>query len=73
MLSNVSILNVKVRYFTTLRELAGSAEEEIETESHASLANLVETLASKYGKDARTYSYHKEEKLIRPFISWLMA
>jgi len=52
-------LRVKVRYFTTLRELAGSAEEELEIEDSATLANLIEEVASKYGKEARNYLYHK--------------
>jgi len=66
-------LNVKVRYFTTLRELAGSAEEELEIEDGGTLADLIKEVASKYGKEARSYLYHKGEKdKVDPSIYFLI-
>jgi len=64
-------LRVKVKYFTTLRELARSSEEEIEIESDSSLGNLIEKIATKYGKEAHNYLYHKEGK-IDPSIYFLV-
>lgn len=57
----VRIMGVKVRHFTTLRELSGSAEEEIELEADASLARLIATVAGKHGKAAREYLYHDDK------------
>jgi len=54
-------LRVKVRYFTTLRELAGSAEEELEMGDDTSLADLIREVASKYGKEAHNYLYQNGE------------
>ena len=68
--AGVKILRVKVRYFTTLRELAGTAEDEIEIEDAAPLSRLVEEIASGYGKEARSYLYHEEE--IDPSIYFLV-
>jgi len=50
-------VRVKVRYFTTLRELAGTPEERLALRDGATLADLIETIASKYGKEARDYLY----------------
>ena len=52
---------MKVRYFTTLRELAGSSEEELELEANASLAKLIARVADKHGKAARDYLYHDDK------------
>jgi len=54
-------MKVKVRYFTTLRELAGSAEEEIELEVDASLARLIARVAIAHGNAARDYLYHDDK------------
>jgi len=57
----VLILKAKVKYFTTLRELSGSAEEEINIENGGTLADLIKEVASKYGEEASNYLYHKGE------------
>ncbi len=54
-------LKVKVKYFTTLRELAGSPQEELEVAHDATLADLIRKIATKYGKEARTYLYHRDQ------------
>ena len=51
---------VKVRFYTTLRELAGSREEELTIKEDSTLADLIEVIASKYEK-ARNYLYQKGE------------
>lgn len=62
---------VTVKYFTTLRELAGCMEENVEIESGASLADLIGKIATKYGKEAKYYLYHDREK-IDPSIYFLV-
>jgi MoaD family protein len=56
-------LRVTVRYFTTLRELAGNTEEKMEMEGGATLAGLIAKVASKYGEEARNYLYHEETRI----------
>ena len=66
-------LKVKVRYFTTLRELAGKPEEEWEIEDSRTLGGLIENVASKYGKEARDYLYHESKSgKIDPSIYFLI-
>lgn len=64
-------MRVKVKYFTTLRELAESAEEEIEIEDGGTLGDLIEEVTSKFGKKARNLLrlYHKE---VDPSIYFLI-
>ncbi|MEM2111521.1 MAG: MoaD/ThiS family protein [Candidatus Bathyarchaeia archaeon] len=64
-------MKVKVRYFTTLRELAGTNEEDMEIDNYATLADLIKKVASKYGKEAREYLYRKDGK-IDPSIYFLV-
>jgi molybdopterin synthase sulfur carrier subunit len=59
----VPILKVKIRYFTTLRELAGRKEEEIKMKNGAHLSDLIEKITRKYGIQARDYLYDKNKKL----------
>ncbi|MEM2111613.1 MAG: MoaD family protein [Candidatus Bathyarchaeia archaeon] len=51
-------MRVRVKYFTTLRELAGSAVEEMEIDDGATLADLIKKIALKYGEEARKYLYY---------------
>ena len=64
---------VKVRYFTTLRELAGRAEEVFELRDKACLVDLIEIIASRYGDEARRYLYADEDqKIIDPSVRFLI-
>jgi len=56
---SAKVLRARVRYFTTLRELAGSSEEELEIEDGGDLGDLIREIALKYGKEARDYLYIK--------------
>ena len=56
-------MRIKVRYFTTLRELAGNIEEEMNIDDDMTLAQLIEEVALRYGEKARAYLYHKEETI----------
>jgi len=68
--SRNSMVKVKVKYFTTLRELAGTLEEKIILKDGAILADLIEIIASKYGEEARNYLYKKGK--IDPSIYFLI-
>jgi len=61
---------VRARYYTTLRELAETPEERITLSNRATLADLIETVASKYGEEARNYLYKKGK--IDPSIYFLI-
>lgn len=66
-------LKVKVRYFTTLRELARRAEEDFELEDRILLKDLIEIIALKYGDEARRYLYADEKhNLIDPSLRILV-
>jgi len=64
-------VKVTVKYFTTLRELSKCTEEKLTLEDDATLAVLIEKIASKYGKEARNYLYQKEGK-VDPSIYFLI-
>ena len=67
-----SVLIVKVRFYTILREIAGSREEELTTKEDLTLADLIEVIASKY-KNARKYLYQKGEvRKTEPSIYFLV-
>jgi len=70
MKSKNDMIKVKVRYFTTLRELAGVPEEKITLKDEATLADLIKTIASKYGKEAQDYLYTKGK--VDPSIYFLI-
>ena len=55
-------MKVIVKYFTTLRELAETTQEEFEVAEGITLASLISKIAAKYGKEAREYLYHKDRK-----------
>ena len=65
-------MKIKVRYFTTLRELAGTKEEELEMKEGSSLAELVEKVSLKYSKEAFDYMHVKESGKIDPSIHFLV-
>jgi len=67
----VWLLRARVRYFTTLHELAGSAEEELEIDEGSVLADLIKEVALRYGKEARHYLYYDDEK-VDPSIYFLI-
>jgi len=69
----VETMKVKVRYFTTLRELAGKPEEEWEIEDSRTLGNLIENVAAKYGEEAHNYLYDESKSgKVDPSIYFLI-
>jgi len=65
-------LKIKVRYFTTLRELARTMEEEIEMKNGATLVDLLEKIVLKYGETAFNYLYDEKSGAIDPSIQFLV-
>ena len=65
-------MKIKVRYFTTLRELAGNKEEEMEIKEGSALADLIEKIALNYGEDALNYLYAEGTRVIDPSIQFLV-
>jgi len=64
------MVKVRVRYFTTLRELAETPEERITLKEDATLVDLIGIIVSKYGKEAQDYLYKKGK--IDPSIYFLI-
>jgi len=48
---------VTVKFFTTLREITGKKEEQIEFSKTATVESLLEQLSKKYGKEFNDYVY----------------
>lgn len=69
---DVKIMNIKVRYFTTLRELVGTREDGLELMDGSNLAELLETISIKYGTTAFTYLHVTESGIIDPSIKFLI-
>jgi len=65
-------LKIKVRYFTTLRELARTMEEEIEMENGTTLVDLLEKIVLKHGEAAFNYLYDRKSGAIDPSIQFLV-
>lgn len=65
-------LEIRVRYFTTLRELAKTPEEEMKMEDGSTLAKLVKKIALKYGEEAFNYLYDKGSGKTDPSIQFLV-
>jgi len=55
--SKKASINVKVKFFTTLREIVGKKEEQIELSSSFTLKALLKLLSKKYGRDFEDYVY----------------
>ena len=65
-------LKIKVRYFTTLRELARTTEEEIEMENGTTLVDLLEKIVLKYGEAAFNYLYDRKNGAVDPSLQFLV-
>jgi len=50
-------INVRVKFFTTLREIVGKKEEQIELSGSATLETLLKQLSKKHGKEFVDYVY----------------
>ena len=48
---------ITVKFFTTLREITGKREEQIEFSRNTTLESLLKRLSKKYGKEFNDYIY----------------
>lgn len=65
-------MKVRVRYFTTLRELAGIREEELVMKGGGILIELIEKVTSKYGEKAFNYLHVRTTGKIDPSLQFLI-
>lgn len=65
-------MKVKVKLFTTLRELAGSSEIEIKVSDDGTIRDLIEKVASSLGEEAFNYLYCRDGRMIDPSIRFLV-
>jgi molybdopterin synthase sulfur carrier subunit len=54
------ILKVKVKYFAIFREITNKREEELEVKKGATVKDLLEALAERYGKKFRDLVFNGE-------------
>lgn len=59
----MSTISVRVKFFTTLREMVGKKEEHMQLSDPATLEALLEQLSKKYGEAFEAYVYDEEGKM----------
>jgi len=64
-------MKVTVKFFTSLREITGKKEDEIESSSSITLEELLNLLSKKYGQQFTDYIYD-EKGNIRTYIQILI-
>lgn len=64
-------MRVTVKFFTTLREIAGIGEEEIESLSVITVEELLNLLSKKYGRPFIDYVYDETGK-VRSYLQFLV-
>lgn len=69
---DVELMKINVRYFTTLRELAGTRDDGLELREGSILAELIEIVSVKYGNSAFAYLHVTESGKIDPSIKFLV-
>jgi len=50
-------VKIRVKFFTTLREITGKKEEEVESSSNITVKELLTQLSKKYGTEFTDYIY----------------
>jgi len=64
-------IRVKVKFFTTLREIVGKREEQIEFSRAVTVEELLKQLSQKYGEGFRDYVYNEEGE-VRSHLQFLI-
>ena len=59
-------VNVRVKFFTTLRELTGKAEETVNLPKGSTVGNLLDELSRRYGPKFVEYVFDKGE--VKPYL-----
>ncbi len=64
-------MNVKVKFFTSLREITGKKMDKLQLERIITVEELLTLLSDKYGKSFREYIYNKKGE-VQAFLSILV-
>ena len=64
-------MNIKVKFFTSLREITGKKIDEIQVPKKITLKELIILLSEKYGKNFKEYIYDKNGE-VKGFLSFLL-
>jgi molybdopterin synthase sulfur carrier subunit len=67
-------LQIVVRFFTSLREITGTREENVEfpEDKKVTIDVVLRTLNKKYGRDFHEYVYDGETGQVRSFLQFLV-
>ena len=64
-------MKIKVKFFTSLREITGKKVDQVQLQSTTTVGKLLEGLSDKYGKEFKEYLYNKKGK-VRPYLMILV-
>ena len=64
-------MNVKIKFFTSLREITGNKMVNLQLKNKISVDQLLFLLLEKYGQKFRDYVYNQEGK-VQDFLSFLI-
>ena len=64
-------MKVKVKFFTSLREITGKKEDEIQSPRTIRVKELLDSLSKKYGREFNDYLYDEKGK-VRTYIQILV-
>ena len=64
-------MNIKIRFFTSLREITGKKVDEIQSQNAITVEELLTLLSEKHGKNFKEYVYTKNGK-VQDFLSFLV-
>lgn len=65
-------IQIMVKFFTTLRELARTDKEMFYVKNGECISNIIENVVSKYGREAYEYLHDKSSGKIDPSIKFLI-
>jgi molybdopterin synthase sulfur carrier subunit len=66
-------LQVSVRFFTVLREIAGKKEETLQlTDNKVTVNTILETLSDRYGKPFSEYVYAQQTGKVKGFLQFFI-
>jgi MoaD family protein len=66
------MINVTVKFFTTLREITETREKTIEVEDEATVEEVLDRLRNEYGRAFEEYVYEKDGKQLSSGLQFLV-
>lgn len=67
----MSIMEVEVKFYAMLREIAGKRAEKITLPTKSSVGDLIDMLVERYGGEFERYIYNSE-KQVRGYLSYML-